>query len=166
MVSRPTPRALRGVTLVELMVTLAVMALLMMGGLPFARQWLDDNRQLQARGTLWEAVGEARARAMRNPQGVATGTAVTRVFWSAPGGMGGRNTFEVRSAGQTVWTGPVHPSVGVNALQAPASGASLCLAAYDSRGALLPADAQCQGLRVVQLHVRGEHRGMPDVHLL
>lgn len=56
-----------GFSLIELMVTLAVLAVLAAAGTPFARSWMDSNRQLQARNLMWEGISQARAIALRNP---------------------------------------------------------------------------------------------------
>lgn len=55
-----------GFTLIEFAITIVVMALLVLAAMPFTREWIDSNRQLQARSQLWEAVGQARALALRN----------------------------------------------------------------------------------------------------
>ena len=60
-------RARAGFTLIELVVTLAIIAILAAAGLPFAKSWMDGTRKLQAASNLIEAVGQARAIAMRNP---------------------------------------------------------------------------------------------------
>jgi prepilin-type N-terminal cleavage/methylation domain-containing protein len=64
-----------GFTLIELMITIAIMALLLLAALPFTRDWVDSNRQMQARHLMWEAMAQTRALALRNPQQV-TGDAI------------------------------------------------------------------------------------------
>ena len=56
-----------GFTLIELMITIAIMALLLLAALPFTRDWVDSNRQMQARHLLWEGMAQTRAYALRNP---------------------------------------------------------------------------------------------------
>ncbi|GGA03244.1 pilus assembly FimT family protein [Dyella caseinilytica] len=58
-----------GLTLVELMVTLALFAFLMLIGLPLTRAWVQSAHQRDASGMLIEGLGRAKALAMRNPQG-------------------------------------------------------------------------------------------------
>ena len=60
----------KGFTLVELAVMLAIIAMLLLMAAPFARGWIDNNRQLQIRHLLWEGVSQARALALRNPNAV------------------------------------------------------------------------------------------------
>src|SRR5690606_9078484 len=72
-------RRVAGFSLVELMVTLAVMAVLAAAGTPFAREWMDGNRQMQARNVMWEAVSQARSLALRNPAQASTGAVSARL---------------------------------------------------------------------------------------
>jgi len=81
-----------GFTLIELMVTVAIMAVLALAGMPFAKSWMESNRQMQARNLLWEGIAQSRAVALRNPGGT---TAVPAQPWSGgkerrrrPGGTG------------------------------------------------------------------------------
>lgn len=60
-------RRCAGFSLVELMVTLLIGALLALAGMLVASDWGDGNRQMQARNVVWEAVSQARAAALRNP---------------------------------------------------------------------------------------------------
>ena len=62
-----------GFSLVELMVTLLIGALLALAGMVAAGNWGDGNRQMQARSVVWEAVSQARAAALRNPCGAGAG---------------------------------------------------------------------------------------------
>lgn len=165
MVSGVRPAA--GFTLIELMITLAIAALVLVAGMPFGLQWADNNRQLQARGVLWEATGGARARAMRNPDGRAADQPVAGVYWTAAAPEdGGRRAFEVRDGHGTVWSGTIHATVGLADLPEPESDAPVCLVAFNSRGQPLPAGGGCAGLQAVEILVRGANRGMADVPLL
>ncbi|HIY70380.1 MAG TPA: prepilin-type N-terminal cleavage/methylation domain-containing protein [Candidatus Luteimonas excrementigallinarum] len=155
---------LAGFTLVELMITLAIASLLLLASMPFGMQWTDNNRQLQARGVLWEATGEARARAMRNPDGRAASLPVAAVYWTSPGDTGGR-TLEVRDVYGAVWSGAVHNTITLYGLPEPEPDAPVCLAGFNSRGQLLPPSPACHGVQAVEILVRGENRGMADVSL-
>lgn len=59
-----------GFTLVELVIVIALVTMLLLLAMPFARSWVNSNRQIQARSQLWEGVAQARALAMRNPRGL------------------------------------------------------------------------------------------------
>lgn len=56
-----------GFTLIELMVTIAILALLLLLAMPFTRHWVDGVKQMRTRNLLVEGVGQARALALRNP---------------------------------------------------------------------------------------------------
>lgn len=57
----------RGVTLIELMIGLFIMAMLLLAAMPFGAHWVSSNRQMEARSVLWEGISQARAMALRNP---------------------------------------------------------------------------------------------------
>ena len=59
--------ALRGFTLIELMVVLSVMALLMLVAAPLGADWVHSAQTRQARSKLQSGYGLAKALAMRNP---------------------------------------------------------------------------------------------------
>ena len=140
-------RRAMGFSLIELMVTLAVMAILALASMPFARQWVDSNRQMQARNLLWEAVSQTRALALRNPEHV-TGSAIAARLQQQD-----RSLRVLRGAGNEVlWQGEL-PRGGdyrlagaddyadADALQASAN--VLSCVAFDNRGQRLPAAASC-----------------------
>ena len=58
---------MRGFTLIELMVTLAILAMLLLMAAPLAADWVHGARTLQARGTLVQGFENAKAQALRNP---------------------------------------------------------------------------------------------------
>lgn len=140
-------RRVRGFSLVELMVTLAVMAVLAAAGTPFALEWIDSNRQMQARNLLWEAVSQTRALALRNPAQVTGGAVSARLQ------RDDRTLQVLRADGsQVLWTGTlprggVYRLAGVDgyadaeALQAASDGLS-CLA-FDNRGHRLATASGC-----------------------
>ena len=68
------PLRTRGFTLIELVVTLAIMALLLFMAVPLATDWTYSARTLQARGTLVEGFAQAKALALRNPCAAPNGT--------------------------------------------------------------------------------------------
>ena len=140
-------RRATGFSLIELMVTLAVMAVLALASMPFARQWIDSNRQMQARNLLWEAVSQTRSLALRNPEHV-TGAATSARLQRSE-----RNLQVLRGDGNEVlWQGEL-PRGGeyrltggddyadAEALQAAED--SLSCVAFDNRGQRLPGAASC-----------------------
>ncbi|KLI99891.1 hypothetical protein WQ56_10865 [Luteimonas sp. FCS-9] len=139
-----------GFTLIELMVTIAVMALLALAALPFTRNWVDGTREIRARSSLIEAVGQARALAMRNPYGLpttdATGTplATAAVLYDGETAM----LCVVQRDHDRQWTASSCPLDAAGDADVPwraqitspgdlalaADGAAFRCAAYDSRG--------------------------------
>lgn len=63
-----------GFTLIEMMVTLAIMALLLLVGAPLGRAWVANAHIAQAESQLLQAYERTRALALRNPAGVTAPT--------------------------------------------------------------------------------------------
>ena len=131
------PRRARGFPLVELMVTIAVGAILAMVAMPFTASWVDSARQMEARNLLREGAGHARAVALRNPAGVPVAEAAVRLR------TGDDGLLEVvqRVPGGTdvvAWQGRIHPSLTLKT----AAGNFSCID-YSSRGATMAKDAAC-----------------------
>lgn len=56
-----------GLTLIELMIVVLLLALLAMAASPFTSRWVDNARITETLGIMEQAVGQARAAALRNP---------------------------------------------------------------------------------------------------
>ncbi|BCL76545.1 hypothetical protein JHS3_22810 [Jeongeupia sp. HS-3] len=65
----------RGFTLIELMITIAILALLLAVGVPFTQRWGQSARVQQVDSTLKQGFAHAKAVALRNPSGATTGNA-------------------------------------------------------------------------------------------
>jgi prepilin-type N-terminal cleavage/methylation domain-containing protein len=140
-------RRVAGFSLVELMVTFAVMAVLALAAMPFARGWIDGNRQMQARNLMWEAVSQTRALALRNPENVGLDAVSARLV------RDGRTLSVLRADGNEVaWSGQLPRSADIKltgnndfddaqALQASAD--DLACVAFGNRGQRLPLAAAC-----------------------
>lgn len=136
-----------GFSLVELMVTLAVMAVLAAAGTPLARQWIDSNRQMQARNVMWEAVSQVRSLALRNPNQATTGGVSARLE------RDGRALQVLRADGtEVLWSGELPRDVdikltdAVDFTDAEALGAAagdLACVAFGNRGQRLPEASGC-----------------------
>ncbi|WP_284321888.1 type IV pilin protein [Dyella acidisoli] len=61
---------MQGFTLIEVMVVIGLVAFLLTLGIPLAREWVLSAHQREAKGALDEALGRAKALALRNPQGL------------------------------------------------------------------------------------------------
>lgn len=56
----------KGVTLIEMMIVLLIMGLLALAASPFTSGWVKDARVAEGAASLEEAIGRAKAAAMRN----------------------------------------------------------------------------------------------------
>ena len=72
----PSLSPARGFTLIELMVTLAILALLLLVAAPLAGDWASGTRTHQGRATLVQAYAQAKALALRNPCAIDSGGTV------------------------------------------------------------------------------------------
>jgi prepilin-type N-terminal cleavage/methylation domain-containing protein len=62
--------SVKGFTLIELMVTLAVMSILLMAGVPLTQGWINSAHQRDAASVIQQGIARAKAMALRNPAGV------------------------------------------------------------------------------------------------
>ena len=132
-----------GFTLIELMVTVTIVAFLSLLGMPLAREWLDGTRQMRAKSNLLEASGQARGIAMRNPHALplrgsdGMPLAIAAVLYDKTGRtlcVVKRDASQAWPDGCTgaVWTGHI-ANAGELTLGVTADDDFAC-AAYDSRG--------------------------------
>ncbi|MGE6333490.1 pilus assembly FimT family protein [Stenotrophomonas sp. NPDC077659] len=138
----------QGVTLIELMITLSIVAFLLMAAAPFGAHWVQSNRQMQARSLLWEGVSQARAIALRNPQARAMGTPAATLQMRA-----GQLEVVVPGVDAPLWTAPLRAGVSLKltdhdgyadaaAMQATGHPGFDCLN-FDMRGLRLPGASGC-----------------------
>lgn len=60
----------QGLTLVEILVVLAIIALLGLVAIPFTSTWVDESRVAEGAAIIKRVVSKAQATALRNPEGV------------------------------------------------------------------------------------------------
>lgn len=142
-------RSETGFTLIELMIGVAIMAMLLLLAMPFTRNWIDSNRQMQARSVLWEAIAQARAVALRNPSAVADNAMLA----SSLRLNGTLLQVTAANSGMVLWSGNVSDSAvlklagtsdfaDVASFNGSSNGAFICLA-FNSRGQHLAAAPGC-----------------------
>lgn len=168
----PSPRP-GGFSLIELMVTLAVVAVLAAAALPFAQSWRDSNRQLQMRSQLMSGIAQARALALRNPNGFtstdSTPVEVARLSYDSGSRILRLTSKNADGSWPASNTTPLWQSTapsGDLSLRLVGTGDNFTCVAYDSRGrplnsgtCALPADTR-------QVAVNVSSQGAINVDLL
>ena len=132
-----------GFSLIELMITVALVAVLAVAAMPFAQSWMDGNRQLQVRSRLLMGVAQARALALRNPNKFISTSGTpqesARLYYDTSS-----RTFRVAGRKDDgTWPGPADevpwqssaPTGNVSLLLASTETAFACVA-FDTRGRL------------------------------
>ena len=135
-----------GFTLIELAVTLGVMAFLLLVGMPFLSGWVDGVRQLRSRNQVLEGMGQVRALALRNPGALAEDRPVAMLRKVG-------DELQVVLAGNEapVWSATLADRVrlvstgarGIAEIDATGDGRPFRCVAFNSRGMRLPAAATC-----------------------
>ncbi|KAF1687218.1 hypothetical protein B1992_04335 [Pseudoxanthomonas broegbernensis] len=169
-----------GFTLIELMVGIAIMAMLLLAAAPFTRDWVDGTRQMRARSNLLEAVGQARSRAMRNPLALTSaqaGQGAAAVVYDKDGHVlcvisrtADGSAWEGCAAGN--WQGAIaNPgSLQLKVGQEEDAGDFVC-AAYDTRGVLVASsyggvDCVAPGGTAADVFIKAGNQEVMDVALL
>ena len=75
----------KGFSIIELLIVILLMGLTLVKGIPFTMDWVNSARVTETESALVEAVGFAKAKALRNSQGIISGGAVTAVCYSNGG---------------------------------------------------------------------------------
>ena len=71
--------SLRGFSLIEVMIVLLLIGIILVKGIPFTSDWVNGAKVTDAESALIEAVGLAKAKALRNGPGIINGGAVAAV---------------------------------------------------------------------------------------
>lgn len=83
MKKRSYSHAMQGFTLVELMITIAVLSIILMMGTALTRSWIDRSQVTHAMSAFKSAVNQAQAAALRNTNNQPTNSASVSVCWNA-----------------------------------------------------------------------------------
>lgn len=84
-----------GLTLIEMMIVVLLIAILALLATPLTSGWIDSARLGEAQGALEQAVGHAKAAALRNPAGLKTGQAASAICLSGTGVLSVHNATPV-----------------------------------------------------------------------
>lgn len=71
----------KGFSVIELMIVLLLLGMALAKGIPFTVEWVYSARVTEAESALIEGVGFAKAKALRNSNGVIEGRAVTAMCY-------------------------------------------------------------------------------------
>jgi prepilin-type N-terminal cleavage/methylation domain-containing protein len=113
-----------GFTLIEVMIVVAIIALVVLVTAPLSGHWVTDANRLEAEGQLNQAVGRAKASALRNYMGATGNTAVTAICLSNDNVLtvleGTPGTPAVSpdcttGTGTQLWRGKLHANITVQA---------------------------------------------------
>ncbi|MCV2348506.1 type II secretion system protein [Paucibacter sp. Y2R2-4] len=128
-----------GLSLIEMMVSIAIMMLLALAVAPFASSWGSQAAVRQTQHMLQQAMSQLKASALRNPSGVSASAAAVLV--SVPGQLCVRDglpaALDCGQAGQSGWTALPPASIKLN-------GAFSQCVALDSAG--MPVAASIGGV--------------------
>jgi prepilin-type N-terminal cleavage/methylation domain-containing protein len=113
-----------GFTLIEVMIVVAIIALIALVAAPLSGHWVTDANRLEAEGQLNQAVGRAKASALRNYMGATGNAAVTAICLSPDnvltvleGTPGTPPTSPIcsSSTGTQLWRAKLHANITVQA---------------------------------------------------
>ena len=133
----------RGFTLVEAMVTLAIMALVIAVTVPLTGGWVASANRLDAQGALTEAFGHARGAAIRNAMAASADSPVAKICLESGELKVLRGTAVsaadcASGAGKLVWQKNVNADVDITQ-----DGSPYQCSCFNNRGLLTTVD--CSG---------------------
>lgn len=149
-----------GFTLIEVMIVVSIIALIVLVAAPLSGHWVTDANRLEAEGQLNQAVGRAKASALRNYMGATEKSAVTAICLSSDnvitvleGTPGTPPVSPVCSSntGTQLWRGKLHANIKVKADTADFS----CMC-FDNRAMPTDSCATCSTSTQFSLTAGGE----------
>lgn len=136
----------QGFTLIEVLIVIAIFALIVLVAAPLSGSWVRDANLLETEGQLTQAVGRAKAAALRNKVAATGDNPVSAVCLSnnnvltvREGTAAGIAPHCTTPAGDQLWQTQVNTNVTVKA-----NGAALSCMCFTNKG-LLTAQGNCAG---------------------
>jgi prepilin-type N-terminal cleavage/methylation domain-containing protein len=109
-----------GFTLIEVLIVIAIFAMIILVGAPLTGAWVTDASRLETEGQLTQAMGRAKAAALRNYMAATGDTPVTAICLADDNiltvleGAPGTPSPDCNSAtGTQLWRAKLHPSIAV-----------------------------------------------------
>lgn len=137
----------RGMTLIEIMIVLALVAVLAMSVAPLTSDWLRQGDLTTATGNFHLAVGRAKSSALRNNMGATANAAVAAVCFAngvltvEEGAPGAPATPPACDGSNEIWRARVAGVININAFGL--GGAAMTRLCFDNKG--LPTVVDCAG---------------------
>lgn len=112
-----------GFTLIEVLIVIAIFAMIILVGAPLTGAWVTDANRLETEGQLTQAMGRAKAAALRNYMAATGDTPVTAicladdniltVLEGAPGTPSPTSPDCNSATGTQLWRAKLHPKIVV-----------------------------------------------------
>lgn len=112
-----------GFTLIEVLIVIAIFAMIILVGAPLTGAWVTDANRLETEGQLTQAMGRAKAAALRNYMAATGDTPVTAicladdhiltVLEGAPGTPSPTSPDCSSATGTQLWRAKLHPKIVV-----------------------------------------------------
>ncbi|KPA91581.1 MULTISPECIES: pilus assembly FimT family protein [Pseudomonas] len=123
----------RGFTLVELMITVALLGLILMVGVPLTQSWTNSSYQRDAAGLLKQGISRAKATALRN-QGAVQDSAPAAVLCRSGQNLklfrlNAGQSIDCNATSQPVWSSTIPAAAGIKV-----AGVDMACVAFSNRG--------------------------------
>lgn len=153
----------RGVTLVELMIVILIIGLIAAAASPFTSSWVKDARVAEGAATLEQAVGKAKAAALRNTARVTGNKPASMLCLSASGTSVGLMlpadaSQELKCDLTPTWTAALSDIVSVKTLDKDDVATDWSCSCFSNKGLPIKDGAQC-GACSDSLRFRFSHDG-------
>lgn len=151
----------KGFTLIEIMIVIAMIALLALATMPMGGSWLRSADLQRTEGQLLEAIGRAKAGALRNPSGTIGDDPVMAICLDSTllqvlQGSGGSPPDCSGTIGAQIWKADLDP--GVTITEVGTNGATITCACFNNKGLLTTNSCtSCTSSTTFTLTAGGKH---------